>query len=1211
MIAFELSGEKKNVKNIISYEDAFKSSVKYFQGNDLSAKVFLDKYALRDSELNILEENADDMHWRLTDNIYRIEKYKYKNPIPRKTIYNYLKNFGKIIPQGSPMYGIGNPYQFVTLSSCYVVESPKDSYAGIMRTDEQLVQISKRRGGAGLDISALRPTGAHTSNAARTSTGIISFMQRFSNTIREVGQSGRRGALLISLSVHHPEVLRFISSKKDLTKITGANISVKLTDEFLKAVEEDTEYELRWPVDSSNPSIRKNIKAKEVWNAIIENAWTSAEPGLLFWDNIIRESPADCYSAFGFKTESTNPCITSDMWIMTDIGAKQVKELIDTPFTALINAKKFASTDQGFFQTGIKETYKVTTKSGFIVNCTKNHLMKHAIRTKRDYKYKWTALEKLNVGDLLVLDGISTNNNWGETGNFEEGWLVGSLLGDGVVAENSAKLCYWGNNKMKMKKLASNFIHNNFNARADLGSGSATAVYAIQRDTTSVKSKKLWDFASDFITKNKEVKTELEQTSSEFHKGFISGLFDADGTVLYSDVKTSRSIRLSSVSISNLETVQRMLLRLGIMSRIYKNRKDSGYRDLPDGKGGYKKYFCKANHELVISKNNIQKFSTIIGFKDEIKQEKLQKSLNSLTKRGLYCDYMVDPIESIKSIGEKEVYDCTIKHSHAFSANGIIVHNCSELPLSPLDSCRLLVLNAYSYVKKPFTNEAFFDFEEFYQDAIIAQRFMDDIIDLELECINRIINKIISDPEDEDIKRNELNLWKKIRTTCETGRRTGTGITGVADALAASNISYGSEEGIEAVGQIYKSLKLGAYRGSVELAKELGAFPVFDTELEKDNPFLNRIKEEDIDLWNDMQKYGRRNIACLTTAPAGSVSLLTQTTSGIEPLFKMSYSRRKKINPNDKEARVDFVDQLGDAWQEFDVYHPKLADWMAVTGETDIQKSPWANNCAEDINWEHRVRLQAIATQHIDHSISSTINLPESASKELVSQIYTKAWKSGCKGMTVYRANSRTGVMIDTKDKAKKEKPEEDCIDCKRPTRASSETGSIKKTHAIKRPKELPSHIYHVKVKGEAYFVVVGLLANEPYEVFAGKNGHIQKGKYGITAKIKRGKYLLFSKNGESIESLAEHSTEEEEALTRMISISLRHGADISFVVHQLEKIDGDLQSLSKAIARTLKRYIVDGTKVSGETCMECKMNSLVREQGCVICQNCGWTKCS
>lgn len=815
-----------------TYEEALEASKLYFNGEELPAKVFVDKYALRNNKGELLECDPNDMHNRIASEIARIEKKKFAKPLSKEEIFDYLKNFGRIVPQGSPMYGIGNPYQYVTISNCYVTKLI-DSYGGIHRTDEHISQISKRRGGIGFDISALRPDGATTHNSSRTSTGIIPFMERFSNSIREVGQNGRRGAMMLTISIHHPQVLDFATVKKDLTKVTGANISIRLSDEFLKAVDDDTEYEQRWPVDAKKPKISKMVRARDVWKVIIDGAWSVAEPGLLFWDTILRESPADCYAEHGFRSISTNPC--------------------------------------------------------------------------------------------------------------------------------------------------------------------------------------------------------------------------------------------------------------------------------------------------------------------------------------------------------------------------------SEISISELDSCRLLLLNLYSYVNHPYTSNATFDYVRFYEDAKIAQRIMDDIVDLEMECVQRILDKLEKDPEEDNIKFVEKELWQKVYSACELGRRTGTGVTALGDTLAALGVGYGTDESIQVAEKIYQTLKFGCYQSSIDMSKELGSFPVWNKDLEKNNPFLKRFCNETVKLsdeitldgkklYQEMQEHGRRNIAILTTAPAGTVSILTQTTSGIEPAFMLEYLRRKKVNPSDKNARIDFVDQSGDSWEEFIVYHPKVRDWMKITGETDIKKSPWYGYCAEEIDWQQRVKLQAAAQKHIDHSISSTINLPENISVEKVAEIYETAWKSGCKGITVYRSNCRSGVLVDNK---------------------KIEDINIPKTDSIKRPKEIPCDLHHITVKGEPYLVVVGLVNSDPYEVMVTRGKFPKKYANGISRKVKRGQYEVIVGDSDEVKiQVTSDCDEHEEALTRMTSTALRHGADINFVVHQLEKSKGDIQSFSKSIARALKKYISDGQKVSGESCSSCGSESIVRQEGCVTCKNCGWSKC-
>lgn len=800
-----------------SKEEAMIESIKYFNGDDLAANVFIEKYALRNKNNELIENNPSQMHSRISREFARIEKNKFKNPLSEKEIFSYLDRFRYIVPAGSPMFGIGNEYQTISLSNCYFLDIPYDSYASILKTDEQIVNICKRRGGIGICIDKLRPNGSRTNNAAMTSTGIIPFMERYSNSIREVGQQNRRGAGICILSIHHPQILDFVTVKRDLTKITGMNISVKLTNEFLNALEKDEEYELRFPVDSEEPKISQKISARLVWDTIIESAWSMGEPGLLFWDNITENTPADCYEEYASK--GCNPC--------------------------------------------------------------------------------------------------------------------------------------------------------------------------------------------------------------------------------------------------------------------------------------------------------------------------------------------------------------------------------SELNLSILDSCRLMAMNLYSYVVNPFTKEAVFDFDKFKNHVKVAQRLMDDLVDLESEKIEKIINKIQNDPEPFHIKRDEIDTWIKIKKHNDEGRRTGLGITAMADTLAALNLQYGSDKGIEMAENIVKELKLAAYEESVEMAKELGSFSCYDYKSEENHPFIKRISEENHNLYEKMKKYGRRNISLTTIAPTGSLSIMTQTSSGIEPVFQISYIRRRKLT--ESENQVDFVDQNGDKWQEYKVFHRKFENWKDITGKEKFEESPWFSALAPDIDWENRIELQGKVQQHICHSISSTVNLPKNISKEVVSNIYTNAWKHGIKGITVYRDGSRTGVLINNSDTLT--------------------------TQAKKRPKEVNCEIYHTnvtkkldKVRHFKYLVMIGIIDGSPYEIFAIENG---KYKYtsGKVVRQKRGCYDLIFNDGEVIKDITKDTTENEDALTRLVSISLRHNVPLQFIIDQLLKVEGEMFCFAKSLARALKKYIKDGS-ISSENCEKCGVK-LIFENGCHVCPNCGNSRCN
>jgi ribonucleoside-diphosphate reductase alpha chain len=824
-------------------EQVLQACREYFQGDELAPDVFM-KYALRDAADNILELDPSQMHRRLAREFARIEA-KYPNPMSEEEIYQLLASW-EVVPQGSPMSGIGNPHQLQSLSNCFVVEQPHDSYAGILYTDQEQVQIMKRRGGVGFDVSTIRPRGQPTTNAARTTDGIGVFMERFSNSCREVAQGGRRGALMLTIDCRHPEIETFIDIKRDLKKVTGANISIRFTDEFMRAVESEGEFTLRWPVECqpADASITKVVDAKQIWEKFVDAAWTSAEPGALFWDTVVDQGIVDCYRDVGYKTISTNPC--------------------------------------------------------------------------------------------------------------------------------------------------------------------------------------------------------------------------------------------------------------------------------------------------------------------------------------------------------------------------------GELPLSPYDSCRLMVVNLTSFVLDPFTDDARFDFDRFGEVAYAAQRLMDDLVDLEAECVDRILEKIERDPQPEHVKRTERDLWSKIRAACLNGRRTGLGITGLGDALAALGLRYGSDESILKTEQIYRGLAIDSHRSSLVMAKERGAFPVWDHSKECDHDYLGRVMRAvevdyagSIDMW---KATGRRNIALTTTAPVGSVSCLTQTTSGIEPAFLLSYKRRKKITSGDLNSRVDFVDQMGDKWQEYTVYHHWFRKWMDVTGKSDPQESPYWGGTANDIDWSKSVEIQAAAQKWIDHSISKTCNLPNTATRDLVNNVYMKAWKTGCKGFTVYRDGCRTGVLVQN-DEPKKEKRAED--------------GRL----LPKRSKTLPCDIHRANIRHggnvDSWVVLVGLNEGKPYEVFCGISDSIEiPKKYKTGSLTKNGKrdgvatYNLVVPVGDDEEMVIKDiinlfNNPTQGAFTRTISLALRHEVPLQYVVEQLQKDkDGDMFSFSRVIARVLKGYIPDGTKSGEKQCAECGSEQVFYQEGCISCKSCGWSKC-
>ena len=850
-----------------TYEEALAASLSYFGGDELAARVWVSKYAMKDSFGNIYEKSPEDMHHRIAKEIARIEK-NYPNPLTESDIFELLDHFKYVIPAGSPMTGIGNDHQIASLSNCFVIglDGNADSYGAILRIDEEQVQLMKRRGGVGHDLSHIRPKGSPVNNSALTSTGLVPFMERYSNSTREVAQDGRRGALMLSVSIKHPDSEAFIDAKMTEGKVTGANVSVKIDDAFMQAVVEDKPYVQQYPIDSDQPLVKNEISAKTLWEKIVHNAWKSAEPGVLFWDTILKESIPDCYADLGFRTVSTNPC--------------------------------------------------------------------------------------------------------------------------------------------------------------------------------------------------------------------------------------------------------------------------------------------------------------------------------------------------------------------------------GEIPLCPYDSCRLLSVNLYSYVVNPFTKDAYFDYDKFKKHITMAQRMMDDIVDLELEKIDLIMQKVKSDPQNEEVKGAEYHLWEKIKYKSSLGRRTGLGITAEGDMLAAMGLRYGTQEATDFSVNVHQTLALYAYRSSVTMAKERGAFQIFDAEREKENPFLLRMKDADANLFADIMKYGRRNIACLTIAPTGTTSLMTQTTSGIEPVFMPVYKRRRKVNPNDPDAHVDFTDEVGDAFEEYIAYHPKFLEWMRVNGIDDtkrytqeeidqlVAQSPYYKATANDVDWLMKVRMQGAIQKWVDHSISVTVNLPNDVDEALVNRLYVEAWRSGCKGCTIYRDGSRAGVMISVSKKSKKNDNEEkdteksqESVPCKHPTVTEV------------RPQVLECDVVRFQNNKEKWVAFVGLLEGYPYEIFTGLQDDeegivlpktVTKGK--IIKNInedgsKRYDFQFENKRGykTTVEGLSEKFNPEYWNYAKLISGVLRYRMPIEHVIKLVSSLQLKSESINtwkNGVERALKKYVTDGTVAKGQTCPVCGQETLVYQEGCLICKSCGASRC-
>ena len=855
-----------------SYEEALQASLAYFAGDELAARVWVNKYAMKDSAGNIYELSPTDMHWRLAREIARMER-KYQNPMSDEQIFELLDHFRYIVPAGSPMTGIGNNHQVASLSNCFVIglDGDADSYGAIMRIDEEQVQLMKRRGGVGHDLSHIRPKGSPVNNSALTSTGLVPFMERYSNSTREVAQDGRRGALMLSVSIKHPDSEAFIDAKMTEGKVTGANVSVKIDDAFMEAAVAGKTYQQQFPIDSDEPQFVREVDAKELWGKIVHNAWKSAEPGVLFWDTILRESIPDCYADLGFRTVSTNPC--------------------------------------------------------------------------------------------------------------------------------------------------------------------------------------------------------------------------------------------------------------------------------------------------------------------------------------------------------------------------------GEIPLCPYDSCRLLSINLYSYVENPFTQKASFNFDKFREHVRAAQRIMDDIVDLELEKIDLIMEKIMQDPQSMEVKGAEYHLWEKIKAKSSKGRRTGVGITAEGDMIAAMGLRYGTQEATDFAVSVHRTLALSAYGASVEMARERGAFEIYDAKREQQNPFILRLKEADGKLYEEMVKCGRRNIACLTIAPTGTTSLMTQTTSGIEPVFMPFYKRRRKVNANDTNVHVDFVDEVGDAFEEYIVYHPKFLEWMKVQGldpdnrytqeEIDelVARSPYFKATANDVDWLMKVRMQGAIQKWVDHSISVTVNLPNDVDEELVNRLYVEAWRSGCKGCTIYRDGSRAGVMISVSKKDKKKNDDEQVKDNNMEVAPKEEAPCKHPTVTEVRPQVLECDVVRFQNNKEKWVAFVGLLDGYPYEIFTGLQDEeegimlpksVTKGK--IIKQMnpdgtKRYDFQFENKRGykTTVEGLSEKFNPEYWNYAKLISGVLRYRMPIDHViklVSSLQLKSENINTWKNGVERALKKYVTDGTEARGQKCPVCGHEPLVYQEGCLICKNCGASRC-
>ena len=1284
-----------------SFDEVLAASQNYFNGDDLAAKVFITKYALTDKQGNIYEKTPTDMHHRLAKEFARIEA-RYPNPLSEEQIFAHLDQFKYIVPQGSPMAGIGNPYQITSISNCFVIDSPADSYGGIFKFDQEEAQIMKRRGGVGGDISTIRPRGLYTNNAAKTTDGIAVFMERFSNTCREVAQGGRRGALMLSISVHHPEIETFINIKRDLKKVTGANISIRLSDEFMNAVKNKTDVELRWPVDSKNPSMKMNVDANHIWNQINESAHASAEPGILFWDTIKKWSPADAYPEF--QTVSTNPCFSGETLIAVADGrnAVSIRQLTEEgkdipvystdPTTGIISIK----TGRNPRITGIdKKLVRVSLDNGSHFDVTPDHKcmlrdgtpvvardLKHgdslspfakevaSVKTdgKEYYRIRTDTRNSQN-GKVFEHRLIAKHNDpkkWEETYVLEQKnkWAKGGL----VVHHkdyNGLNNCIDNLNIMTFKE------HQKYHAEHDNqgeNNGRALDISAAQIKEHAINLTKILNrrFSNNewqaYAKNNKLPQTFSSWRQSDFFKSPVElakacavecGIENCE-----CDPRLTRTLTAmlaqgySAELVGNQVLVEKTCETCSNLFSVEHNKREISFCShscsLIYVNSSKEVNVCRtaslnklANEKSLINKEEQARIFSALKFslnRDPLSKEweiacktenipfRIGKSMKygfktwgDVKEAGNAYNHKVLSVEELP--GEHTVYNITVDDNHTVSLitninenglTGVNAFQCGEITLSPYDSCRLLLVNTVSFVANPFTPQAKFDYKKYGEVVNMSQRLMDDMIELELENIDKILAKIDADPEAQDVKLSEIELWNKIKTACIRGRRTGLGVTSIGDTVAAMNTVYGSEGSVELIEEVYKHLAINSYRSSITLAKERGAFPAYDYELEKDHPFINRIMNEDAEMKADWAKYGRRNIANTTTAPAGSVSVLTQTTSGIEPAFMLAYKRRKKITAADNSVKVDYVDNMGDKWQEFNVYHHWFKTWMDITGKTDPKESPYWGGCSNDIVWVNKTKAQAVAQKWICHSISNTTNVPADTSVDVIKSIYMTGWESGCKGITVYRDGSRAGVLVSQE------------------TKKTDDRKAFTEHSAPKRPKELICDIHTMSVHGEKWTFFVGMLEGRPYEIMGGLSKFVN-----IPKRVKSGKILIhngpsnpiarydlhydFEKGPEDeavikdITSLFENAVHS--AFTRVTSLSLRHGTPVQFVVEQIQKgseVEDDLFSFSKALSRVLKPYIKDGTKVSADKkCPTCGAPDLVYQEGCMLCRNCAFSKCN
>ena len=1264
-------------KKTYTYKDVYDSTLNYFNGDELAANVWITKYCNTEVDDNgnitYFELNPDDMFHRIAGEISRVGM-KYNNPLSENDVYELIKGYKYILFAGRPMAGIG-VNDTVSISNCFVVGKPgQDSYGTIATVDQEIMQLSKRGGGVGTDLSDYRPNGSKVHNAAKTSSGPVEICAtRFSNTIREVGQNGRRGALMLSMSVEHPSAEEFIDAKMEDGKITGANISIKLFDNWLKS--------------ALGIDCEMDVEKNRLWKKIIHNATTKAEPGILYWDTIINESVADCYQEFGYKTTSTNPCFPSSEYLLTDKGYVKFGDLYNSGNENIVmtdnrityvETQDIETPDQWHIDNTVNG---VTQRNASNVFLTKNNADIAELIFANGSKLRCTPdhhIATLNRGmieakDLTVNDDVLVGlGNIGETikdkmpETTEEilALLCGLVMGDGVMSINKnqerCSLSFWGEDSLRMSNICTNLI-DKLVEQCGIIKGSNNKTLSKYFITTKEKSGisrttitssylgQLMKRYFNYTKASKHVVPEyiMNNAATNVGKFFIAGFMYCDGSIS-GNISKGISVRLHQSNLELLRQMQMLFNANGFYSTI-KLRRKAQMRKMPDGKGGYREYFTKANYDLIITAIQAEDYINNIGFIGDIKKEckftefaKNKRTIKSYTN-----------LVSYTLCNEKEdVYCIKEPVTRSIIVNNISTRRCGELPLCPEDSCRLMALNLYSYVDNPFTKDAKFNYEKFIDHCKKTMKIMDNMIELELEKVDAILTKIESDPEDEDIKMVEKNLWTRIRKKCKEGRRSGIGITAMGDMLAALNLKYGTEEATNFAADIQRILATAVYVESCDLVQrdDRPAFSCFDYQLEKGNPFLNRLANEGWEYGDDAKDYigelsrdfrfkwfnklGRRNIACLTIAPTGSLSTQTQTTSGIEPVFMISYRRRRKIDKN-SGITPDFIDKTGDAFIEFNVVHHKFVEWYAVNhdmsfndakvylerlGDKDIasviEKSPYYGATAMDCDWHERVNMQGKIQKFVDHSISVTVNLPRGTSEETVEDVYKTAWLSGCKGCTIYVDGSRDGVLI-TKDEGKKK----------------CECNEFLDTTTPKRPKKLPCKVIKFSNKGVKWIAAVGLYEGRPYEIFTGlaeklnipngiESGYIIRNKVpkevfnedtNSMETVKVSRYdIEFTLNGETktIPGLSTIFNEEYWNYGKLISGLLRHGMPVNYVVKVVSSMDfknDGINSWKYGVIRALKTFTKD--EDLHEPCPKCG-GHLRRESGCIQCMDCGWSKC-